>query len=349
MLSTMDSVNEQLRTAHPLTRFRELYGALLIEDPRPLDGAWLRFAAGMILVNSHDPERLAHELAESGKRIGQRVRWYQPLASPLRHLVAAVAVQTGIEVDELVDRIERRRGEIARAGLARGAPALVTALVLEVGGVADDDAVSRLGDIVARMRQRHWWLTNRRQLPACAMLATLPLTADEAVRRSDDCYATLHASGLLAGRHLLVAAEILPLADVPTATACARHLALASAFQQRFLPLWHGAYDALATLALLDHDADLVAGRFGATLEELERIGAATRGTAGYAVAAELTFLDLVRYDRVQGPLASDVDGGALLIDRIHRHRIAGIVLAYASMASPEIATETFPLHYPLP
>ena len=33
MVSTIDieSVNEQLRTAHPLNRFRELYGALLVE------------------------------------------------------------------------------------------------------------------------------------------------------------------------------------------------------------------------------------------------------------------------------------------------------------------------------
>ncbi|MBA3684764.1 MAG: DUF4003 family protein [Planctomycetes bacterium] len=348
MVTTFESAQEQLRTAHPLTRFRELYGAMMVEDPAPADEAWLRFAAGMVLVNAHDPEQLAQDLAEAGTRIVQRVRWFEPLASPIRHLVAAVAVQSGLDVDSLVDRLEVRRRAFAKAGLGRGAPAVVAALVHEVAGDAGSDPVGRLGEIAAALRRRHWWLSGRRQLPGCALLATLPLPAEEAVQRCDDCYEHLRHAGLLAGKHLLVAAEILPLADVPPAAACARHLELTAALVRRQLPLWQGAYDALATLALLDHDPDLVIQRFSATLEELTRIDIVNPGSAGYAIAAELTFIDLVRYGRDDAPLGVTADGGELLLERIHRHRAAALVLAYAAMASSDISAGSLP-HYPLP
>jgi len=107
-------------------------------------------------------------------------------------------------------------------------------------------------------------------------------------------------AGLASGRHLQAAACILPLAHLPIETVVARFRGLAADLRLCGETLSTAYYEPLALLSLLDHEPWEVVERLRAVAEELDAVQPDGAGSGHIIIAADVTFLELVRTCRGQ-------------------------------------------------
>jgi len=321
---------DHLHSVIPLERYREIIAALRPERGSWHDDFWLRVAAQVAVLSPDDPQRLAIRIRDLGGKLALHAKWYQDLASPLRFVVAAMLVQNQIKFGTFINEHARIAELLHRVGLrSHGFYHTTTVLILmsapDSAG-CDLPEAERLKAIHQSMKRYHWWLTGVDDLPACAALAQCRGSAIEVVARAEACYQLLHDSGLVRGDHLQTAANLLPLSGLDPDAAVARYLALKSRLESREGTLIPSHYEVLSLLSLLDHDPETVIGRLLAVHQELALFQPDVQPAANLIIAAELSCLDLVRFDRAQQPLSGTTAEPAMWRS-LHTFRLAAAAM----------------------
>ena len=137
---------------------------------------------------------------------------------------------------------------------------------------------------------------------------------------------SLHGSGLAKGTQLQLAANLLPIANLAISEAVFRYRGLKVYLEMRMGALVEESYGTLAILTFLDHSPKQVIERLFAVADELDLMHADGRGRANLLIAADLTFLDLVRQDHHLQPI-QEPHAVAMMLDALHAFHIASAVL----------------------
>ena len=317
-----------LATQIPLDRYRGILGALHTERAWHSDGFWLRIAAHAAVLCPDPPEQLAHRIREIAAALREHTDWYRRLASPVRFVVAALLIQHHIPLYEFLGECARASELFHEAGLGHGGFS-ETMAVLILRLAQGQRAVSlleveRIKAIYDHMKGYHWWLTGPHDLPACAALALCPGSAEVVAALSEAAFQDLYGGDLAKGRHLQTAANLLPVTGLPRSVAIGRYRALTTALEAQGGVLAEESYDALVVLTLLEQPAEAVIPRLRAIEAELDLLQPALTGSANFlAIAADLTFLDLVRFGRDHEALTEGHAAGAMLrsLHAFHLHR----------------------------
>jgi hypothetical protein len=285
----------------PLTTFCDVYQLLRKQTTWWADSAWLRFAAqaaALSPANAHDTVQRIRATADA---LSLTAPWYAALASPLRLVVGATLVQIGDTAEAFSAEVKAVRHLFRKAGLhLSGSPAIKAILAMRVisdSQPATAPAVERLRLIFAQLKRRHWWLTGGEHVTACAILSQCPLTPGELSVISDGIYHQLLEHDYPRGSSLWAAATILPALCLPAKQAASRFIALSEMVRARFTGPWMVDGDALAMLCFLDHHTERIITRLEEVIDVLRGLEPVQFAEVNVHVAADLVFLDLVRFD----------------------------------------------------
>lgn len=313
----------------PLDRFRAILAELDIDHQSFSDAFWMRFAAQAAVYHPEEPSVVARRLQHLADNLHHHISWFATAGWPMRYVVAALLLKTNTSLPTFAAEYHRIGDLLDEVGLRHGGRyEPLTVMILHIAPGHDSFSLleaERLKAIYRRMKSFHWWLTGIDDLPACAALAQIPETAEIITARAEAIYQRLAATGCLKGNHLQTAANLLPLTGLATDEACDRWLALMRALAAAQAELRPVHYDALAILSLLVQPATMVVERVLAIRREIDLLNPDLVGDSSFALAADLTALDLVRCD-VDGDYLSAADGVAVMLQRMHTLTIATMV-----------------------
>ncbi len=331
-----------MRTAHlhtqiPLDRYREILGAMRAERESWTDSFWLRIAAHAAVLCPDPAAQLAHRIREIAALLRDHTDWYRSLASPVRFVVAAMLIQQHIPVADFLGECAKAAELFKEAGLRHGGfSETMAVLILRLAQgqrAVTLMEVDRIKSIYDRMKGFHWWLTGPHDLPACAALASCPGSAEVVVALAESAFQDLYSGNLAKGRHLQTAANLLPVTGLHRGDAIDRYRALKSVVELRDGMLAEDCYDALVVLTLLEQPAELIITRVRAIEAELDLIQPGLAGSANFLISADLTCLDLMRFDRAKEAITEPRAAGAMLRS-LHAFHIISAVLV--SQVAPE-------------
>lgn len=321
---------DHLHAIIPLERYRAILAALAPERESWLDDFWLRFAAHVAVLCPDDPSTIAARIRHLAAGLAAHAKWYQDLASPARFAVAALLLLHHLPFRDFIAEHSRSAELFGEVGLPNsGFNHTLTVLILLITPNRHMRSMleaGRLKAIHSGMKSYHWWLTGPEDMPACAALAQCHGSAEEIVARTEVCYRRLHEAGLNIGDHLQTAANLLPLAGTDPDASVTRYRALKSALEAREVTLLPAHYESLSLLTLLDHRPETVVDRMLAVLNELDLLQPEVLISANLAIAADLTILDLMRYDRDLRPL-HDAHGAQTMLHNLHVFNLASIAM----------------------
>lgn len=314
----------------PVARFRELCTHLRSTSAGARDLTWLRFAAAATVLRPEAPAETAHAIDSMVASLSAQVGWFDSIKTPLGIAIAANLVQTGDTAPAFLDDVQGSRRLFHDVHLPRrGEVLLKTVLITRIlsGGKPMTSAnAERINAIYERMDQHHPWLTDRDDIPACALLSSCAGSPHEIADRAERVHHELRLADLWNGQHLQTAANIVPLGDLEPTLAAERFLALQRAFALRWNDISADDYTAIALLSLLDHEPTRVVTWLRGIFDQLEQLPVLIKESVNVVLAAELTFLDLVRFDRQMNPVET---GEALerVLGRIRQERAASVLL----------------------
>ena len=290
-----------LTSTLPLDRYRMIIGAMSIERESWVDTFWLRIAAQAAMQCPDSPATLAQRIRESADALRHGASWYQSLASPARFVVAARLIQHRIPIHEFISEHSQLVEMLSAVGLHRhsGLNQIMTTIILRLSASGQPSVtrpIDRIKAIYEQMKRFHWWLTGPDDLPACAALAQCPGSPEEIVARVEIVYQALHKGGLLRGEHLQTAANLLPVIESNLDAGVWRYFSLKKALENRVGVLDEIHYETLVVLTMLAHPAERIVSQLLATYDELNRFQPDQHDAANFLIAADLTFLDLVRF-----------------------------------------------------
>lgn len=324
----------------PLAHFTALYRELARQTPWWADNGWLRFAAQAAVLRPANAADTAQRIKETAATLGEGAHWYETLSSPWGLVTAATLVQQGDSVASFTEAMAAAKTLLRAEGFHLQGPSLIkTILALRIlweGKPITPVMLARIHRIYGQMRDHHWWLTDKEDVPCCALLAHLPGSPEEIAGVCEGVYTILRSQGFPPGNHLQTAANLLPL-NGRSATEVAGRFSELCAIVRRGMPLWNEHYDALALLGLLDHDAHRIASRLEATCVALDALEPAQLAAVNFNVAADLVFLDLVRFDARLRPLI-DPDDRDRIDGLIRMQRAAALILV--QVPTPVVMTD---------
>jgi len=309
----------------PLERFREILGELDLDHQSFTDAFWMRFAAQAAVFHPETPAVLAQRLRLIADHLSVHAKWYKPLASPLRFVVAALLLKYHTTLPDFLAEYHRIGEMLDKVGLRHGGRyEPLTVLILH--SAPGHDAFSmleaeRLKALHGHLKKFHWWITGRDDLPAIAALAQIPGSAEVIAARTEAIYQRLVGAGCMKGDHLQTASHLLPLSGVSAEEAADRWLALLRMLESRQVALNPVHYDVLSVLSLLEQPAAAVVDRLLAVRRELDLATPDLEGDSSFTLAGDLTALDLIRY-KADG-IAIDT---AALPARLHALSLATMV-----------------------
>jgi hypothetical protein len=337
----------------PLERYREIMGVLSSERDSWDERFWLRFAAQVAVLHPDPPTATAERIRSVAGLLAGRAQWFTDLAEPSRFVVAAMLVQHHIPVSDFLLEYQRIVALLDEVDLRHdGFPETVAVVILHlIHGHRPLRLMEmqRLRAIYDRMKHHHWWLTGLADVPACAALSQCPGSATEVEDAAEDLYRRLHAAGLDTGDHLRTTASLLCLLGLPPPQALERYLGLRSALLRDGQPVYAEHYQALAVLAGLDQEPEVVAKRLEAVHHELDLMQSELAGRPNLIIASDLAFLDLVRFDRAMAAREAPPQADAMLA-AIHSFHLATAVLVSqvsVNQAIPMVEAPTTPWPWP--
>ncbi len=314
----------------PLDRYRSITGALSAEGLRPHDYAWLRFAVHAAILPPEEPQDIAERITALAALLLKEAMWFRDLATPMRHVVAAMLVRQNVPLADFLVHHTQSISILRDAGL-RAASFYETMAVLILymrpreAPFGRDEAM-RIKDIYDRMKKNHWWLTGTNGVPHCAALSLCAGSAESLVGQSEEIYQDLRALGMTSGFHLRSAAHILTMNTIPVRSRLDRWMAIADGMENHLGPLGADKYELLAVLSLLDHRADWIVRKFFAVANELDQLQHNLAGLTNHIIAADLTVLDLMRFDDSNEHF-SDAESIDAMLRTLHLYHLSSALL----------------------
>lgn len=208
--------------------------------------------------------------------------------------------------------------------------------ILAEGGPILDPAIERLASIEQARRRHHRWIGDAADLPASAALTLHRGSPQAIVAEVEGISERLQVARLDPGDALQRASNLLALARRGVDQPADRFLALAAAYRGSGMSVMPVDYQALALLALLDHDPQRVLERFLVVIARIDDLIPRMVWEATANLAAELTFLDLVRFDRQMRSFDGG-DGREILHEQIRLQRAVSVSLMRAPAAPVDL------------
>jgi hypothetical protein len=194
--------------------------------------------------------------------------------------------------------------------------------------------IDRIKALYEQMKRFHWWLTSPDDLPACAALEQCPGSPEDIVARVEIVYQALHKGGLMRGEHLQTAANLLPVIESDLDAGVRRYFSLKKALETRVGVLDEIHYDTLVVLTMLAHPAERTVSQLLATYDELNRFQPDQQDAANFLIAADLTFLDLVRFQPEPGTVSALRPEAEIDASMATFHIVAAVLV---SLVGPEL------------
>jgi hypothetical protein len=280
-------------------RFRDIHHGVHGPDEPWRSEIWKRFAALTAVSRAGEPATIAHQLRALAADLRYHGTWFDALSSPVRYLIASLALEMNLSAGVVAGEISRGREQLAHHGLCGAGDYVALAVVLHrLMSNRPLDALDaiRIAEIHKQMRGSHRWHTGPEDLPACVLLASQSGAAESMAASAEDLYQRLRQSSFPSSEALGDATKILQLTGLDAESAVARLTALHQAIVDRGVSPVREDCPALAMLCLIDHHPILVSERIEHFQEQLLTLRPSVAGPVGFALAADLAFLDLVRW-----------------------------------------------------
>jgi hypothetical protein len=195
-----------------LPRFRAILGVLARGSEGGEELAWMRFAALAALGAEGADEAVGERVAGAAGALAERAGWFDPLAGPLRYVVAGLITASHDGIDAVLAEEERVHHLFRSGGIRRGgAYEILAILVLRILGRAAPITarqVEAMREIHAALRH-HWWRSSRTDLPVCALLSSMGRAPIEVAIATDRLHAALREAGFAGGGRLEAATNLL--------------------------------------------------------------------------------------------------------------------------------------------
>ncbi len=286
--------------SQPLQRFCDLLAALLADKSWTDDVSALRFAASSLITLPGEPTQVARRLRETAQQLEQGARWFQPMKSQVRFVVAAVLMHSGLDAAAFSVEVERIEALFKAERLKSGTVYTQLACLLLMGRAqregkrVDQTMVRRYGEIYAEMKAHHGFLTGQDDLPACALLAGEVGSAPSVAARCETFYEGLRDLGFKRGNALQAVSHILVCGEQDDTVLMQHFRALYQAFDDAGLWMNTGDYDEVAVLSFLPQSAEHVVARVLKHREHLQSKKPRPGRELGFSLACGTAFLELV-------------------------------------------------------
>lgn len=235
---------------------------------------FLRFAALTLAASDIDSDDV--DLEGTAKLLAAEAGGFSPLASAIRHSVAALLIRRGLDPVPIVHRVKETLALFKRHRLKRGGTPPVLAallLVLDNGGeIPSEMTVARMKSILDRWNQDHFFLTGIDDYPMAAMHATRELSVEELGVEVEQIYRQLDQAGFSKGEQLQLVSHLLMFSAVGPREAAMRFDRVAAALKRAGHKVRSSHYDEIALLTLSGGDVDGVVLR---VLDVRDRLRAA--------------------------------------------------------------------------
>jgi hypothetical protein len=223
----------------------------------------LRFAA--LTLAASDMSDPGADLETTAKVLAEEAGGFSPLASSIRHAVAAILIRRGLDPVATVHRTKETLATFKDFKLQRsGARPLLAALILVLdaeGETPSRDTVARLKAIVDRWEEDHWFLTGVDDYPMAAMHATRDVSVEQLGLEVEQIYQLLRKARLSTGEQLQLASHLLVFSDQGPREAAQRFERTAKALKKAKQRVWQSHYDEVALLVLSGGHVDEVVPR----------------------------------------------------------------------------------------
>lgn len=244
-----------------VTRYLETFEHLRRTKRWTDDTSILRFVA-ITLAAAGLPDPRA-SLDSAAAVLKERAGWTSPLRSHLRYVAAAMILRRGLDPAGVHARVIETRKRFKDVKIPRGGTGPLFAALLmvlhEEGGSVPKATVARLSQIYARMKDDHFWLTDKNDLPAAVVHALRSEPVDQLAEQVESAYRRLHGSGFRRGNSLQLASQLLPLDPRGVSNAIQRFSRIAETLKAEKERVSTSRYGEIAVLALAaDPPAKLV-------------------------------------------------------------------------------------------
>ena len=255
----------------PVTAYLERFEELRLFKRWSTDVNMLRFAA-LVLTGADLPE-LGDRLEQAANRIKKKAGAFGTLNSPTRHIVAAMLVRRGLEIDQPLEQVDRVRGLFRAEKLKRGGihEALAALLLVLQAGEREVDVwtVRRMREILARWKKDHPWLTGIGDYPMAALYAARGVSPETIGHRVESIYQALRRERQSSGDSLQLASHLLAISDLDPTQAARSFAGLRRALKAAGIRTGSSQYDEVALLVLMEDDPSAVAERMAGAVARL--------------------------------------------------------------------------------
>ena len=313
------------RSMVPVERFRNILGCLEFPQNSVEELYWLRFAAQAAILRPEDPEHIAKVIRRTAKVLDDNTPWYETLSTAMRFAIAALLVQTHDSPCDFI-RGHRHISNLLRQQEMRsgGAHETLAVAILRMNAekrrIHHQD-ITRFKAIYEAMKSFHWWLTGPDDFPAVAALCHVEGAARDVIQTTEGMYQYLSDAGFESGDGLQSAANLLPLINLSQADAVTKLIGLRKILKSEGKDQIAYHYDSLIPLVMLEQDPLQIMKMTLAIHKELELSSSEHFGASTFGIAADLCFLDLIRYDKNMEN-RKDIAAVQGMLNDIHRFHI---------------------------
>jgi hypothetical protein len=272
----------------PVERYLEVFEGLRSRKRWSTDTNILRFAA--LTLAAADVVDTGADVETTAKALVDEAGGFSPLASSIRHAVAAILIRRGLDPVATVRRTKETLTVFKEFKLRRGgAQPLLAALllVLDAGGDMPSRAtIARLKAIIDRWEEDHRFLTGIDDYPMAAMHATRDVSVEELGLSVEQIYQLLRRAKFSAGNQLQLVSHLLVFSEQGPREAAGRFERMAKELKAKGQRVWQGQYDEVALLVLSGGQVDEVSTRVIEYRERLRAVKPRPQKDVAFSIAA---------------------------------------------------------------
>lgn len=268
-----------------IDRFLEIFEKLR-KRHRWTDESILKFSALALAAVRNRADEMDAEFEHAAQVLKDDASFFSALHGASRFLLAAIVVSSGEETKKALKELKRVEARLAELRLGSGQPAAVAGLILFLGSrgkAVGEEAIRKAVSLWEKMKERHWFLTDRDDLPMAALLTSSSWDVETIDERVETIWQGLLRAKKKSGNSLQFASHVLTLSRLDEDVIVRRFVHLSDELKKRGFKAGSESYDEIALLALLPaDDASIVNG--------FERVHRALRGKKGFRFDGAVTF-----------------------------------------------------------
>ena len=272
----------------PVERYLEVFEGLRSRKRWSTDTNILRFAA--LTLAAADVVDTGADVEATAKALVDEAGGFSPLASSIRHAVAAILIRRGLDPVATVRRTKETLAVFKEFKLHRGgAQPLLAALllVLDAGGdMPSRETIARFKAIIDRWEEDHRFLTGIDDYPMAAMHATRDVSVEELGLAVEQIYQLLRRAKFSAGNQLQLVSHLLVFSEQGPREAAGRFEGMAKELKNKGQRVWQGQYDEVALLVLSGGRVDEVSTRVIEYRERLRAVKPRPQKDVAFSIAA---------------------------------------------------------------